>query len=573
MVNTKQFCIKLVHCGNKNLANKNDAAQKNVFFMPMGYFALANILKENQYDAEIIHSDFISNDEFLDMIKNTSIDAVGFDCFWVNQSLSVIETAGLIKKVRPDIFVFLGGYTASLFAKDILENHPQVDAIIRGDGEVPLIELCNRLKDSKTGGEEKKTDLSGISNLVWRDIDGNIKENDFSYLCTEEIINKLDFAAVDLLRGFEFYKTLSKFWTRFSPVNRSNMFLLEIGRGCQHACLFCGGNCEAQSIMNNRKKIVVRSIDSVIETIKKAKSFGYDTFYTCFEFQDSDQWFCSLFKRIKQENLSINFVYGSWGLPSKELIDAMAESCQYVVYEISPETSNENLRKKNKDIRLFYTNDELEERLGYINTKPNFKVQLYYGYYLVDDSEQTICESIDYILNLVLKYPTLLEVEYSNFSTDPYSLLYIYPEKYDIQINVRSFNDYLDSIRQNYVDKKDLTADMRLYSPRNITSDIHFRIERRIKLLNYLFSIYNKTISGIFARINRIDIVSKILDDTNLQLVDGVSFDSNQVKNKIILMCKEKGLIDNELLAIIESEYKNSMTRKVVKPVPKICLF
>jgi hypothetical protein len=52
--------------GIKTWQNKNDAAQKNVFFMPMGYFALANILKENQYYAEIIHSDFISNDEFLD---------------------------------------------------------------------------------------------------------------------------------------------------------------------------------------------------------------------------------------------------------------------------------------------------------------------------------------------------------------------------------------------------------------------------------------------------------------------------------------------------------------------------
>ena len=45
------------------------------------------------------------------------------------------------------MFIFLGGFTASLFAEEIMLNYPQIDAIIRGDAEVPIVKLCMALND------------------------------------------------------------------------------------------------------------------------------------------------------------------------------------------------------------------------------------------------------------------------------------------------------------------------------------------------------------------------------------------------------------------------------------------
>jgi len=59
------------------------------------------------------------------------------------------------------------------------------------------------------------------------------------------------------------------------------------------------------------------------------------------------------------------------------LIDIISDSCIHVIFEISPETSNEELRRMNKDQRLFYSNYELEQCLDYIGTKQNCKVQVF----------------------------------------------------------------------------------------------------------------------------------------------------------------------------------------------------
>jgi radical SAM superfamily enzyme YgiQ (UPF0313 family) len=121
-----RLCVKLIHCGNHSLANAEDQCEKNIFFMPMGVFALASALAANGVDAEIINSDSEKGDAIGEILDFRELDAVGFDCHWVNQSLAVIETAELIKNIKPEVFVFLGGFTASLFAEEILASYPQI---------------------------------------------------------------------------------------------------------------------------------------------------------------------------------------------------------------------------------------------------------------------------------------------------------------------------------------------------------------------------------------------------------------------------------------------------------------
>ena len=182
--------VKLIHCGNINMVDDCDRAQKNIFYMPMGLLALCSELNLNGFDAEIIHSDLIKKplDQIIDM---DDVDMIALDCHWINQGYHVLCVAEYIKNFNPNIFVALGGYSASLFAEEIIAKYPFIDAVMRGDGEVPIVGLCKQL-------EIDKRDLSSVQNLVWRDNSSVIK-NQFSYLGTDEIISKLNFTELSLV--------------------------------------------------------------------------------------------------------------------------------------------------------------------------------------------------------------------------------------------------------------------------------------------------------------------------------------------------------------------------------------
>lgn len=554
--------IKLVHCANINMVDKNDNSQKNIFFMPMGFIALCNELCLNGYDAEIIHSDLLRSciDREIDF---NDIDVIAMDCHWINQSYHVLSFAEYIKSKNKNIFVVLGGYSASLFATEIISNYDFIDAVIRGDGEIPIVELCREL-------EKENKNLHAVQNLVWKN-NGTVEVNDFSYIADDQEISKLNFSNFSLLRDWKDYRFFSKFWTSFSPINQTNLFLLEIGRGCTNACIFCGGNCEAQTLMNNRKKYSVRTIDSVMETVKEIVKYGFETLYTCFEFDNSDEYYCNLFDRIHEYNSSMNYIFGAWKLPTKKLIDNLSSNFKNVILEISPESSSEDLRKFNKDKRIFYTNKQLEETLDYAAQLPNVKVQIYFGYYLINDNKQTILSTIRYILNLLLKYKDVVEIEYTNFSTDPGSLLFLHPDKYNVDIQVRNMQEYNEKIKEKYLKQLDLTADMKIFKPKYISDDEDKEIDRIIKLFNYLFEYFAKSLSYIVNLKNDVDLFVDILDSGNLTLINGVDFDEVQVKEIIIKKCRDKELFDPNIMKLVDEDAaKAKSSYKGVKPVPKI---
>lgn len=567
----KDLNVKLIHCGNVNISNPKDNLEKNLFFMPMGLFALANILRENKFDIELIHLDFEQGKEITEILDFDNIDVVGFDCFWINQGLAVIETAKLIKSIKPEIFIFLGGFSASLFAEEIIKNYPEIDAVIRGDGEIPIVELCEVLNERLSTNVEFNICLNKVQNLVWR-YNEDVVLNEFSYVGTSDLVDKLDFASIDLLRNWEEYMILCKFWTRFESFNSSNLFFLEVGRGCQFACTFCGGNCEAQRRMNNRKQLMVRSTDSVIDTIIKAKSFGFDAFYAGFEFLDSDKWYLELFNKIKDKEIQINYVHSSWNLMSESLIDVLSESCNQIIIEISPETGDEEVRKRNKDSRLFYTNAQLEAFLDYVSAKSNIKVQLYFGYFLAFDTKDAVFKTINYIMKLLIKYPDLLEIEYYNFSTDPGSLLFLYPEKYDVEIKVNTFSSYIKFIKKNFVERKVASPDMRLFTPKSIGYKEGEMLENKIKVFHYLFSKFRKSISYILQKNQNPNLIMGFLEEEQLSDLIESNIQINFFKDKLIAFCHKNDICTIDLIKIInaELEYQKSQVINVTKPVPQI---
>jgi anaerobic magnesium-protoporphyrin IX monomethyl ester cyclase len=78
---------------------------------------------------------------------------------------SAIRVSRAVKNLRPEIPIVFGGWHASL-ATDQTLHEPFVDAIVRGQGELTLLELAQRIAD--------RQDWQGIRGLSFKDAEGNI---------------------------------------------------------------------------------------------------------------------------------------------------------------------------------------------------------------------------------------------------------------------------------------------------------------------------------------------------------------------------------------------------------------
>ena len=559
-----KLCVKLIHCGNRNISNPDDYLEKSIFYMPMGLFSMASLLTGKGFDVEIIHLDLENTREIEEILNFDTLDAVGLGCHWANQGLVVMDTAKLIKKIKPGVFIFLGGYTASFFADEILTDYPAVDAVIKGDGEIPVVQLCDVLykyKNTLKRSHQKNSGtvspgLENVQNLAWRGTNNRIIFNDFSYVSTSREMDRFDFAAVDLLRNREYYRELCKYWTKFEPVASLSLFMLETGRGCMYTCTTCGGNVKAQQLINNRSKQVVRSIDTVISSIKKALGFGFSCFLACFEFEGSDEWYIKLFAKIKKEKLKVFFVYESWGIPSTTLIDTLSRGCEQALITISPETADIDLRRKNRDKRRFYTNRQLGNCLDYIKTKNNLKVQLYFGYFLPFDTADTVFNTIDYITKLYRKYRQLAEIIYMNFNTAPCSSLFLEPSKYKMTTAVRTFHDYINKLRENFTVVNEERPAMTLFSwPCGISEPEAVNLANKVCLFNNLF-YFNQSMRYLVEKVDKTNILSNYLRTIDLSYAEETDLTLDKIKKALLNICGIHLPSDRRIIRLISEEYE-----------------
>lgn len=110
----------------------------------------------------------------LSDITERPMDVLGFACYiWnIEMTLHVVD---LVKAVRPDVTIVLGGPEVSFNADDILLSHPSVDYIVQGEGEEAFYQLIGALKDGDDGletiipgirGRHRNGDILGSTEVV-----------------------------------------------------------------------------------------------------------------------------------------------------------------------------------------------------------------------------------------------------------------------------------------------------------------------------------------------------------------------------------------------------------------------
>lgn len=185
---------------------------------PFGLMSLAGYLLEQGFDVRI--DDYIVNpyspERAYASVADFNPDIIGS----TGVTMNIKAALRILKDYRDaahDAPIVMGGPHVSFDADNILKDHPYVDFIVRGEGELTSVELFQNCSDT-----ERYPSIRGISYRIGDAIFHN-PARDFI-----PDINILPYPARHLVQ-------LSKYKAMGLPLN------MITSRGCPYECIFCVG--------------------------------------------------------------------------------------------------------------------------------------------------------------------------------------------------------------------------------------------------------------------------------------------------------------------------------------------
>jgi len=194
---------------------------------PFGIIQLAAYLEKEVKDAEIEVLDCNAQQTdwkgMENKIESFNPDIVASSALATCNTYLVARTLETAKKVNPDILTVAGGQHFTATAQESLEAYPEIDVIVRGEGEQTFTEL---VKNSA-----KKSSFPQITGISFRH-NGKILHNP-----PRPLIKNLD----DLpYPGYHFVKHIVHKYHFAAMAGRVAPYtLVESSRGCPHSCTFC----------------------------------------------------------------------------------------------------------------------------------------------------------------------------------------------------------------------------------------------------------------------------------------------------------------------------------------------
>jgi len=299
-----------------------------------------------------------------------------------------IENAGKVaervKRWRRDVPVILGGHHASALPRETLQECPDIDYLIVGEGEVAL----TRFLEAYLKGE----DVAGVPSLVWREGD-TVRQN---MECAQ--IKDLDSLPLPNREGLDWNKYVP------SPGTGNYMRLPSSGilasRGCPYNCNYCSKGVFHRSIRFRSPENVVQEIEHCMDRYGIRDFRFYDDVLTYSKWDL--QGFCDLLLR-KKLDITWN-CYSRVNFITMEKLQMMKRAgCYHIKYGIEFGTEKA-LKLANKQATLEQARKavQLTKKAG-VECKGNFILGI--PGETLEDCEATIRFARELSPDLVSFYP------------------------------------------------------------------------------------------------------------------------------------------------------------------------
>jgi len=261
-------------------------------------------------------------------------DAVGATSVTLNfyGAADIVRTA---KRHQPDIVAIMGGPHVSFDAENTLKAYPEIDLIVRGEGERTIAELTPRLHD--------RGDWDAIRGLTFRRNGELVRTEDREFI---EDLDTLPLPARHLL-------PLSRYQALGYPIS------IITSRGCPYSCIFCQGRRMVG------KKIRKRSASLIVDEIEHILSYGINRINVADDLFASDSTKVrEVCGEIQERGLSFTWsAFARVNTVNRETLQIMKETgCDSVSFGV--ESGNPEMLKR---IRKNITLDQVRQAVRLCN--------------------------------------------------------------------------------------------------------------------------------------------------------------------------------------------------------------
>jgi len=304
------------------------------YYSYFGNMSISSLLKKEGHQTDLVMVTEVDQAvaEILDINPNivmfSTLTATG-DFEWS------LEIAKGIKEKNKDILTVFGSLHPTLYPEETMSNDA-VDIICRGEGEFPMLALCNKL--------QKAEDYSAIPSLWVRTAQGIVRNPQGELI---EDLDVLPFPDRDLYQKYGYFNNLDS-------------IDVIAGRGCLFSCSYCMNTTLKEMSKGNGKFVRKYSPEYIIKELEEVKAKYKPKSFTFVDelFTVNKTWVKEFAAKYK-ERINLPFVCSV----TADTIDD--ESASYLaqagVFRICMgiETGNEEMRNKVLNKRL--TNAQIEE--------------------------------------------------------------------------------------------------------------------------------------------------------------------------------------------------------------------
>ena len=316
---------------------------------PIGLGYLASALRRSEFQSvgvlDCVKERFKFQD-FESFLEKEKPEVVGFQVFSYDFA-RVKRSIDLVRKIIPDALVVVGGPHVSATAETVLQELPEADFGIWGEGEenFPLL-----LKKVLKGDNIRFEDIPG---LIWRE-NAKVRVNQRRFI---ENLDSLEFPAWDLLIPQAYPDNPQGAFYKNFPIAP-----LSTSRGCPYHCTFCA------SFTNMGRRLRLRSIQNVLAEMELLHhDYGIREFHIVDDmfnlYKDRVREFC---EGLKARKLEVSYTFPN-GLRlntlDRDILKLMKETGAYAFTVGIESGSPRILKHMKKELTL----EMIEDKVNLIN--------------------------------------------------------------------------------------------------------------------------------------------------------------------------------------------------------------
>lgn len=362
----------------------------------------------------------------------------GIDLHWAVHTPGALDLAAAVKKVFPRSFVFLGGLTATYFYKELLQNYPFIDAVIRGEADEAIGPLARALEKNP-----QNPNLTQVPNIAHcRRVGGDVNHSAF------EGAKRGDHGIRGDIKGghraeieiIENPVKLPETWENvdFSSVETGVSAGFIAIKGCNMNCPFCGGSRDSYKNFFFRCRPIAPPPEQLARQMEALEQQGVTTIYLAGDPRMMGQPYTDAFlKALKQKKLSVHVQGELFNTAPRRYLEKWKRAVPNSSLILSPESADIRVRRR---MGKEYSQKMLNTVIANASDL-ELPLVLSFLFALPEQDAQSIRDTADFIEEAIGK-PHISFAFEPMLYIDPASPVFEDPETWGYHIDWRTIHDF-----------------------------------------------------------------------------------------------------------------------------------